>query len=258
MSEQVGVVTSGAVAVVTVDNPPVNALSDGVLEALGDAAAVIGADPELRAVVLTGAGGKAFLAGADLGELGAVLGEREWVERHTALTRSVLGAWARLPQPTIAAVMAPAIGGGLEVALVCDLIVSDPGARFGFPEVRLGLIPGAGGTQRLPLRIPPTLAKRLLLFGESIEAEEAHRLGLVSTVSAPGAALAEALAQAERLAALPALAVQAIKAVTSHEEGLETGLEREHERFVAAFLSQDVHEGVRAFFERRTPSFVHR
>ena len=124
------------------------------LDALAAAAGQLAADDGVRAVVLTGAGDKAFVAGADLDEFSAALGDRDWIEDHTARARGASStAWERLPQPVVAAVQASAVGGGLEVALVCDLIVADAGARFGLPEVRLGLMPGAGGTQRLPRRI---------------------------------------------------------------------------------------------------------
>jgi enoyl-CoA hydratase/carnithine racemase len=256
VSEVVRVERDGAVAVVTVDNPPVNAIGDPTLEGLEAAGEELRADASVRAVVLTGAGDKAFLAGADLEEFGRMLETGEGIDRHTAATRRVLGLWESLPQPVVAAVQAHALGGGLEVALVCDLIVADPTARFGVPEVRLGLIPGAGGTQRLPLRIGLGRAKELLLLGGSVDAAEAARLGLVNRVSAPGAALAEARELAERLAALPAVAVRAAKRATA--ASLEAGLDREHELFLEAFRSEDAREGVAAFVEKRPPAFRHR
>jgi enoyl-CoA hydratase/carnithine racemase len=256
VSGSVRVERSDGVAVVTVDNPPVNALPDAVLEALGQTAAELAGDRSVRAVVLTGAGDKTFMAGADLAEFQRLLDGHGSIEEHVALTRRTLERLEALPQPVVAAVQAAAMGGGLEVALVCDLIVADPGARLGLPEVRLGLMPGAGGTQRLPRRIGPGAARELLLLGRAIDAEEAHRLGLVNRVSAPGAALAESLELATRLAALPARAVASIKQVLGAEEA--AGLDREREAFLELFRSDDAREGVAAFVEKRPPEFTHR
>ena len=148
------------------------------------------------------------------------------------------------------------MGGGLEVALVCDLIVADPAARLGLPEVRLGLMPGAGGTCRLPQRIGVGPARELLLLGRAVTAEEGHRLGLVNRVSAPGAALAEAIELATRLAALPARAVTSIKRVLAADQA--QALDRERAAFLDLFRTEDVREGVAAFVEKRPPSFTHR
>jgi enoyl-CoA hydratase/carnithine racemase len=243
----------GPVAVVTVDSPPVNAIGDAVLDGLAAAAAAVGADDGIRAVVLTGAGEKAFLAGADLNELQSILDGSVPSEEYTARVRAVLEAWERLPQPVVAAVQASGVGGGLEVALVCDLIVADPRARFGLPEVRLGLMPGAGGTQRLLRRVPLGAARELLLLGGTIDAETALRLGLADRVAAPGAALDEAHELAGRIAALPALATRAIKRAVSAD--LEPGLDREGELFRGLLGSADAREGVAAFVERREPRF---
>jgi enoyl-CoA hydratase/carnithine racemase len=247
------------VAVVTVDNPPVNALRNEVVDALADTAARLAADDTVRAVVLTGAGDKAFVAGADLDEFSQALGSVEWIEDHTARTRRMFDLWERLPQPVVAAVQASALGGGLEVALVCDLIVADPGARFGLPEVRLGLMPGAGGTQRLPRRIGVGPAKELLLLGATIDADEARRIGLVNRVAGAGQASAVARELAARLAALSSVAVRAIKSSVASAHGdLERGLDGERALFMAVFASQDASEGVNAFVEKRPPEFAHR
>lgn len=256
MSDAVRVETSDGIAVVTVDNPPVNALADAVLEGLGDAAAMLAADREVRAVVLTGAGDKAFMAGADLAEFKRLLDGNGSIEEHVGLSRRSLERVESLPQPVVAAVQAAAMGGGLEVALVCDLIVADPQARLGLPEVRLGLMPGAGGTYRLPRRIGAGPARELLLLGRAIDAAEAHRLGLVNRVSAPGAALSEAIELATRLAALPARAVTSIKRVLAADQGPALDLERS--AFLELFRTDDVREGVAAFIEKRPPAFRHR
>ena len=255
MSGAVRVDREGAVAVVTVDNPPVNALADHVIEALDAAAVELAGDGDVRAVVLTGTGEKAFLAGADLEEFAARLESGEGIEEHAAATRRALGRWETLPQPVVAAVQAHAMGGGLEVALVCDLVVADPAALFGAPEVRLGLMPGAGATQRLPRRIGVGPAKAMILLGATIDAAEAQRLGLVHAVSEPGAALVQARSLAEELASLPAVAVRAIKRAIAAD--LDAGLDRERQLFLEVFGSADAKEGVAAFRERRPPRFGH-
>jgi enoyl-CoA hydratase/carnithine racemase len=257
--ELVRVEVEHGVAVVVVDNPPVNSLSNVVLDALAEAAEQLAGDPAARVVVLTGTGDKAFVAGADLEEFSAALGDRDWITDHTSRSRRALGAWERLPQPVVGAVQASAVGGGLELALVCDLIVADAGARFGTPEVRLGLIPGAGGTQRLPRRIGLGPATEWLLLGGTADAEEARRLGLVTRVAAPGEALADARALAERLAGLPGLSLRAIKSALEVVKQAPTdGLDRERALFMEVFASADAREGVAAFTEKRRPSFGHR
>jgi enoyl-CoA hydratase/carnithine racemase len=255
VSDRVRIERDGAVAVVTVDNPPVNALADEVVDALEAAGTSLADDAGVRAVVLTGAGEKAFLAGADLDEFAERLATGGGIDEHTAATRRALGRWETLPQPVVAAVQADAMGGGLEVALVCDLVVADPGARFGAPEVRLGLMPGAGATQRLPRRIGVGPAKAMVLLGKAIDAEEAHRLGLVHRVAPPGEALVTALGLAATLAELPAVAVQAVK--RAFATSIDDGLDRERELFLETFASGDAKEGVAAFRERRPPAFRH-
>jgi enoyl-CoA hydratase/carnithine racemase len=259
MSELVRIETDDAVAVVVVDNAPVNALRNDVVDALANAAEKLAADETVRAVVLTGAGSKAFVAGADLAEFSQAFGSVDWIEDHTRRTRRMLDLWEGLPQPLVGAVQASAVGGGLEVALVCDLLVADPAARFGLPEVRLGLMPGAGGTQRLPRRVGVGRAKELLLLGGTIDAEEARRIGLVNRVTSSGAALEVAREIATTLAALSSVAVRAIKSSIDGANGdLARGLDTERAHFMRVFASQDATEGVNAFVEKRTPAFDHR
>jgi enoyl-CoA hydratase len=244
------------VALVTVDNPPVNALGDDVLDALADAAGAVATDAAVRAVVVTGAGDKVFMAGADLGEFQKLLDGDGSIEAHVRRSRRALDLLSSLPQPVVAAVQASAMGGGLEVALCCDLIVADPAARLGLPEVRLGLMPGAGGTQRLPRRIGVGPSAELLLLGKAVDAAEGHRLGLVNRVSEPGGALAEAVELATRLAGLPTQAVRSIKRMLVRPDA--GGLDREREAFLSVFATDDAREGVAAFVEKRAPAFRHR
>jgi enoyl-CoA hydratase/carnithine racemase len=255
----VTVEVSGGVATVLVDNPPVNALDDPTLEGLGEAARRVAGDDAVRSVVLTGAGDKAFLAGADLRSLQHALGTPE-MEEHVALTRPVFDAWRSLDQPVVAAVQASAVGGGFEFMLVCDLIVADPRARFGVPEVTLGLMPGGGGTQRLPRRVGWTAAAELLLLGKLVRADRALELGLVNALAAQGDALTEAQELAARLAALPSVAVRSAKRALRQalEAGLDEGLDAERELFLAVAASEDAKEGAEAFLAKREPSFRHR
>ncbi|HET9970443.1 MAG TPA: enoyl-CoA hydratase-related protein [Streptosporangiaceae bacterium] len=260
MAEQfgpIGVAVGDGVATVTVDQPPVNAMGREVLAGLGGAAERVGSAPEVRAVVLTGTGQAAFMAGADIGEFQALRAEPGAMDRHSQLARAVFDAWQALPQPVIAAVQASAVGGGLEIALLCDLIVADPAARFGLPEVKLGLIPGGGGTQRLPARIGIAAAKELLFLGSLIDAPRAQALGLVNKVSEPGGALAEAQAIADRIAALPRVAVTGAKRAVNGAVPA-AALDREREIFLEAFSSEDFTEGFAAFLEKRKPVFTHR
>jgi enoyl-CoA hydratase/carnithine racemase len=250
---------TGAVATVTIDNPPVNALDEGTLEALGEAAGRIAGDDGIRAAVLCGEGGKALAAGADLEELRGARGDRAQMDHHVGITRPVFSAWAALEVPVLAAVDGSAAGGGLELALVCDLIVAERKARLGFPEVRLGLIPGAGGTQRLPRRVGRAQALRMLALGKLLDAEAAAAIGLVDVVvdeDAQGAAIE----LAARLASGAGVAVRAAKKAlhAAEELPLEEGLDAERELFLATAMTADAAEGATAFLERRSPIFTHR
>lgn len=259
MADTVRFETDGAVAVVTVDNPPVNALDEATLEALGEAAGRIAGDAGVRAAVLTGAGGKALAAGADLKELQGALGNRDEMDHHVGITRPVFSAWWNLEVPVLAAVEGSAAGGGLELALVCDLIVAERSARLGFPEVKLGLIPGAGGTQRLPRRVGSAAALRMLALGKLLDAEAAAEIGLVDVV-VDADARAAAIELATRLAAGPGVAVRAAKRAlrSAAELPLEEGLDAERELFLATAMTADAAEGASAFLERRPPTFNHR
>jgi enoyl-CoA hydratase/carnithine racemase len=259
MSGLVSVREDDGVAVVLLDNPPVNALGNAAIDALADAGDRLAADDSVRAVVLGGVGDRAFAAGADLEEFSGALGDRGWIEDHTARVRRMLHRWETLPQPVVAAVQASAMGGGLELLLVCDLVVSDPASQFSQPEVKLGLMPGAGATQRLPRRIGLGPAKELLLLGAPIDAVEARRLGLVNRISAPGAALAEAREIATQLARYAPASVRAIKqSVGNGTWSDDEGLDGERALFMDMFVSADAREGVDAFVEKRRPIFGQR
>lgn len=259
MQTPVNVAIEGGVATVTVSNPPVNALADPVLEALFDAAEQLRDEARVRAVVLTGAGERTFVAGADLGAFVHALGSAERMQAHVQLSARTFAAWASLPAPVVAAIGGHAMGGGLELALLCDLLVADPRAKLGLPEVKLGLMPGAGGTQRLPRRVGFARATRMILLGEVLDAEQALAAGLVDAIASPGESLSEALALAERLAALPGLAVMSAKAAlrAAQRQTLDDGLGTERSLFLRLAASADALEGATAFMSKREPAFTH-
>jgi enoyl-CoA hydratase/carnithine racemase len=233
------------VAVLRLDNPKVNAMSTALLAELRDAADDLTADPP-GAVVVFG-GDRVFAAGADISEFGGP----EEGRRIGAAFRDALGAVAAIPRFTIAAITGVALGGGCELALACDWRICAEGARLGQPEILLGIIPGGGGTQRLPRLIGLSKAKELLLTGRQVTADEALRIGLVDEVVPAGEVLDRALAKAGELAAGAVVAQGYAKAAV--DEGSETtlawGLDRELELFEQVFTTEDAATGVASFLE---------
>lgn len=248
-----------AVAVVEFDNPPANALSGPVITELSDTVDRLAADTRVRAVVFTSAGHRAYLSGADISEFPEMLADPEAVTRRTSDVAELFDRIARLPQPTIAAVRAPALGGGLEFILLCDLVVSGPGARFALPEVGLGIIPGGGGTQRLPRRVGQGRALEMVLLGTSLTAAEAQQIGLVSRVVADEDVNETTMNLARDLALRPRVAVQSAKRAIVAGAGLPLpeALAVESREFLTASASADSREGARAFLDRRRPQFTH-
>ncbi len=249
----------GPVTILTLDNPPLNVLSQALyrrLEALVDDLA---ASPETRAVVLTGAGERAFSAGADIKEFPGVANPERW-RRQIEYIYDVSEKLAALPQPVVAAVNALAYGGGLELLLFCDIRLASERARFALPEVKLGLFPGSGGVQRLPRLIGAARAKAILFTGDPVEAQEAERIGLVHRVLPHSRLLVEAVALAQTLAEGPAMAIRTIKRLV--DGGLETSLAEQRKRELRAnaeiIQTADAREGFQAFIEKRPPRFQHR
>jgi enoyl-CoA hydratase len=245
------------VALVTIDRPAaLNALTFGLLDELGDELEQLDRDGRTRVAVLTGSGERAFAAGADIVELAEQTPERLRSERR-------FDAWNRLWSieiPLIAAVRGFALGGGCELAMTCDLIVAGDDAQFGQPEIRIGVMPGAGGTQRLTRAIGIARAMELILTGRSMPAAEAHAAGLVTTVVPAGDTVRAALDLADRIAAMPPLAVRAAKrsVLAAAELPLAAGLRAEREAFFDLFATDDQREGMRAFQEKRTPVWTGR
>jgi enoyl-CoA hydratase len=246
----------GVTATITIAREKaLNALNRQVLTELRDAFRALEADEAVRAVIVTGAGEKAFVAGADIAEMQA-LGPAE-AHAFASLGHEVGDAIAEMGKPVIAAVNGFALGGGCELALACDFVYASERAKFGQPEVNLGVIAGFGGTQRLPRRVGPGRAMELLLTGDMIGAEEAHRLGLVNKVCAPDKLLDEARAAGEKIAQKGPLAVAATKRAVrrSFELPLAAGNELERELFAILFSTADQKEGMRAFVEKRPAKF---
>jgi enoyl-CoA hydratase len=244
----------GAVAVVTVVRPEVrNALNRATNEELLRVARELAHDAAVRAVVLTGAGEKAFVAGADIAEFRGLTPEQ--ARQSSWLGRKVIEAIEGSPQPWIAAVNGFALGGGCELALGCDIRFAADNARFGQPEVGLGITPGWGGTQRLPREVGNGWASYLCLSGRLIDAAEARRIGLVQAVFPAAELQAEALKLARELAARPPLAVRYIKSQIHHalNVDIEAGHEIERDLFALTFASDDAGEGMDAFLEKREP-----
>jgi enoyl-CoA hydratase len=253
--ETLRVERTGRVATVTIDRPEKrNALNAMVRRELIAALDAIEHEDEVRVVVLTGAGDRAFVAGADISEFA----ERTPLEQRAAMDgRRVFDVVAGFPKPTLASVNGHALGGGCELALACDLRIAARSARFGQPEVNLGILPGGGGTQRLPRLVGMGRAMRLILTGEIIDAEAAERIGLVDEVVDDDALRQRTGELADRIAAHSPVALRLIKEAVraAAEMPLSAGLAFERELFVTAFASEDRTEGVAAFLEKRTPAF---
>jgi enoyl-CoA hydratase len=252
----IAVADDGAIRTVTVQRPDkLNALNAATLQALADAFSDAAADPEVRVVILTGAGPKAFVAGADIAEmntLSAVQG-RDFSLLGQALMRKI----ERMPKPVIARVNGFALGGGLELAMACHLRIAADTAKVGQPEINLGLIPGFGGTQRLLRLAGRSAALELCLTGDTIGAQRAHELGIVTRVVAPEALDETVDALANQLAAAAPLAAAGIldAVLQGGEAGLDQGLEFETQAFALVFSSEDMREGTSAFLDKRKPEF---
>ena len=244
---------SDGVAVITLNRPERrNALYLEIKSRIADTILTLEADSGVRVIVLTGAGGY-FIAGTDIAEM-----EPMSPAQHQALaTDRMFTVLRRCPKILIAAVEGYALGGGCETALCCDMIVAGEGVRFGQPEIRVGIMPGAGGTQRLLRTIGKYRTMKLALTGAHLTAAAAFQAGLLSEIVPDGSALARALAIAKTVAAMPPLSVQAIKEVVQlgQDIALERALALERKAFVQLFDTQDQIEGMRAFLEKRPPRF---
>ena len=248
---------SEGIATITINRPEVrNALTQALMAELGHAIDQADLDEEVRVLILTGAGDRAFVAGADINEVGArdTLSE---LGPNSRLRRMVFSHLEHLSKPSIAAVNGYAFGGGCELALACTLRVAADSARFGQPEINLGIIPGLGGTQRLTRMVGKGHAMELILTGEPINAQEAFRIGLVNKVVPAASLMEEARAFAKKLVSKPPLALRAAKDAVDYgtDMSLETALEFENRLFAIVSGSADKNEGVAAFLEKRKPKW---
>ncbi len=253
MSEILREEPAAGVALLRINRPEaLNALNMATRQVLAKEVAELDHDSAIRVIIITG-NDRAFAAGADLKELRA----RTVLDAEFAASRAAWAALERCRKPLIAAVSGFALGGGCELALHCDIILAAESAQFGFREVRLGIMPGAGGTQRL-LRVAGHFkAARFLLTGDTIDARAASDIGMVSEVVPDGTLMERAVALAQRIAALPPLAVEAIKEAIQlgADAPLQTALAVERKSFQLLFASDDREEGIAAFMENRQPSF---
>ena len=258
MSTDLVTVESGAVTTIRLNNPPLNLVSLDVTKALAAALVRIEQDEDVRVVILAGTGDRAFCAGSDVKEFPSLAGRV--AEGKLVNENAMYDRLAELPVPTIAAIEGNALGGGLELALCCDLRVAASTALLGLPEVRLGVMPGSGGTQRLPRLIGLARAKELILLGEIIDAETALSFGLVNRVVTQGEAESVARELAETLASRGPVAVREAKAVlnTTLDGSLAEGQADELEASERVFSSEDMLEGAAAFVEKRPPRFRNR
>jgi enoyl-CoA hydratase/carnithine racemase len=245
----------GRVAHLELVNPPLNLVTGELVLQIRDALRAIETADDVRAVIVSGRGERAFSAGAHVGEFEDQAGEAGR-DRHQ-LDQDVWRQLAVLPMPTIAAIEGHCLGGGLELALCCDIRVASETARLGLPEVRLAVIPGAGGTQRLPRVVGATRAKELILTGRVLTATEAEAIGLVNRVVAAGQAVTAADELGAEIAARGPLAVREAKRLidAALDRDLGAGLEAEFEASERIFATEDMVEGARAFFEKREPDY---
>jgi len=249
--------TLGQVAHLELNNPPMNLMTDAFLDALEAALATLEAASvgDVRAVVVSSAVERAFSAGSDVKAFEAHVGAAG--RPHHTRDEEITARLAGLPMPTIAAIEANALGGGLEIALACDIRVCSEEAKLGLPEVRLAVTPGAGGTQRLPRVVGLARAKELALTGRIIDAHEAERIGLVSRVVSAGQAVAAADEIANEIALRGPLAVREVKRLIdlSAETDIDAGLAAEINASERVFSSADMLEGTRAFLDKRQPQY---
>jgi enoyl-CoA hydratase/carnithine racemase len=248
VGEFVRVEVADQIATIRLDRPKMNALNAQVQGEIAEAAEQVSADPTVAAVILYG-GERVFAAGADIKEM-ADLGYADMTERSVRLQAS-FSAVARIPKPVVAAVAGYALGGGLELALCADFRVLGESAKAGQPEILLGIIPGAGGTQRLPRLIGPSKAKDLIFSGRHVSAAEALSMGLADAVVPDAEVYSAARAMVARYAGGPAMALRAAKQAvdTGLEVDLGTGLEIERLQFAALFATEDQKTGMRSFIE---------
>ncbi|HUW66393.1 MAG TPA: enoyl-CoA hydratase-related protein [Spirochaetia bacterium] len=256
--EVIQLTKENGLAIVTLNRPPMNPLNSKMFRELIEVTDELQDDASVKAVIITGAGNKAFAAGADITEM--VNLSPVGVYNFSQVSRIAFEKIENLRKPVIAAINGLALGGGNELALCCDFRLAADTAKFGQPEINLGIIPGAGGTQRLPRLIGAAKAKEIIFLGDIFDAAVAQNLGLVSKVVRADSLLEEARNLAAKLAAKPAVALSMAKSAinTGMNLDISSALTLEVQSFVTAFASEDRQEGMGAFMEKRKPNFTGR
>ena len=255
--ENILVETRGRVGLITLNRPKaLNALNDALMDELGDALAKFDADENIGCMILTGSD-RAFAAGADIGAM------KDWSYMDVYKSEYITRNWERIRRvrkPVIAAVAGFALGGGCELAMMCDFIIAAETAKFGQPEIKLGIIPGAGGTQRLPRAVSKSKAMDMVLTARMMDAAEAERVGLVSRVVGADKLLDEAFAAANQICeySLPVVIAAKESVNRAYESTLSEGVLFERRVFHSLFATEDQKEGMAAFVEKRKPEFKHR
>ena len=244
------------VALITINRPPMNTLSQDALLELGSILDQMEKDLSVRSLIITGAGEKTFSAGADVSEFGG-MSDPEQAEGFLKQIHDLLNRVENFPKPVIACLNGKALGGGNELQMACHLAIAAEHAELGLPEVRLGIMPGYGGTQRLPRLIGQRRALEIMLEGKRISAEEALKIGLVNKVVPSDQLAEEAYEWAKQLAEGPPVAMKGIlkSVMNGSEKDLSEGLKIERENMLAVMRTEDAIEGVAAFFTKRKPSF---
>nr|WP_236782558.1 enoyl-CoA hydratase-related protein [Allobacillus saliphilus] len=256
MADLLSIKKNDGIATVVIDNPPMNVLSSKVTAELDQSFRQLHEDESVKVIILTGAGDRAFMAGADINEFA----EEENEQTETQDVQEVFSFIENITKPTIALLNGYTLGGGLELALTCDIRIAEAHAKVGLPEVNLGLLPGAGGTQRLTRIVGPAKAKEIMFGGDPFSAEEASALGIVNKVVPQGEGKEAAEKLASTYAAKSVQALSRIKKLINSvsEYPLQEGLQLEKQLFNDLFATEDAREGIRAFREKRKPVFTNR
>ncbi|WP_280770451.1 enoyl-CoA hydratase/isomerase family protein [Salipaludibacillus daqingensis] len=259
MKEYVSVEKKDGVATITVDRPPLNVLSKQVFKELGDVFDSLEHDNEAVAVVFTTAGEKAFVAGADIKEFPEMIGNKD-MKKSVMEGHDVLNRIDAFPKPTIVVLDGLTLGGGCELALAFDIRIAEEQATIGLPEIKLGIFPGGGGTQRLPRLVGEAKAKEMMYTGESVSAAEAKSIGLVNQVTATGEGITEAMKMAGKMSGYSLEPLSRIKKAVNQgmELNFNEAIELEADLFKQVFHTEDVKEGLNAFMEKRKPTFSHK
>jgi enoyl-CoA hydratase len=259
MGQYIKVEKENKCAILTITNPPLNVLNKQIFRELLDVFEQLQQDDETVAILITGAGDKAFAAGADIKEFPEMMGSSD-IKQMVMNGHRALNAIDRIEKPTIAVLNGITFGGGCELALACDIRIAEEQIQMGLPEVKLGLFPGGGGTQRLSRLVGIAKAKELMFTGSAISAQEAEQIGLVNKVVQRGEGLNKARDLAATITGHSLEALSRIKQSVNQgaEMFLEDGLDLEAKLFVEIFQTEDIKEGVQAFIEKRTPAFQHR